>query len=53
MPWNGLFNAGGCGMHETENIRAALRHIPAYDREIWLRIGMAIKSELGEEGFDL
>lgn len=27
--------------------------IPTHDRELWVRIGMAIKSALGEAGFDL
>ena len=34
-------------------IEDALRVIPAEDRETWIRIGMAIKSELGGEGFKL
>ena len=37
----------------TDVLVAALCSIPADDRETWVRIGMAIKSELGEEGFDL
>lgn len=37
----------------TESIRAALQFIPADDRERWVLIGMAIKSELGDEGFSL
>lgn len=37
-----------------EAIRAALACIPADDRELWLRIGMAIHSELPDaEGFEL
>ena len=40
-------------MSERDNIRAALSFIPAYDRDIWLRIGMAIKSELGDDGYSL
>ncbi len=40
-------------MSERDNIRAALSFIPAYDRDIWLRMGMAIKSELGDEGYSL
>jgi putative DNA primase/helicase len=36
-----------------DGIRAALTFIPAEDRELWLRIGMALKSELGESGFDM
>jgi putative DNA primase/helicase len=34
-------------------IRAALGFIPANDRELWVRIGMALKSELGDAGFPL
>jgi hypothetical protein len=43
------------GIHtpEAESIRAGLIFVPAYDRDLWLRIGMAIKSEPGEQGFDL
>src|SRR5689334_14310487 len=38
---------------DHEAISAALSHISAANRDIWIRIGMAIKSELGEEGFSL
>lgn len=34
-------------------IRSALSFVPAHDRETWLRMGMAIKSELGDTGFDV
>jgi putative DNA primase/helicase len=35
-------------------LRAALAAIPAGDRELWLRIGMALKSELpGDDGLEL
>ena len=34
-------------------IREALGFIDASDREIWLKMGMAVKSELDERGFDL
>lgn len=37
----------------ADTISAALNHIDAYDREIWLRMAMAVKSELGEAGFDI
>ena len=37
----------------TDTLRAALYSIPADDREVWWRIGAAIKSELGEAGFSL
>ncbi|WP_230414501.1 DUF927 domain-containing protein [Collimonas silvisoli] len=33
--------------------RAALALIPADDRDLWLRIGMALKSEFDESGFEL
>ncbi|WP_295990447.1 DUF927 domain-containing protein [Rugamonas sp.] len=33
--------------------RAALTFIPSDDRDVWWRMGMALKSEFGEEGFDL
>ena len=42
-----------CGIDERSRIQAALRHIPAEDRDLWLRIGMAIKAGLGEDGFAL
>jgi putative DNA primase/helicase len=37
----------------TEAITAALSFIPADDRDTWLRVGMGLKSELGENGFPL
>jgi hypothetical protein len=37
----------------VESIRAALAYIPAHDRQLWVHIGMAIKSALGEDGFEL
>lgn len=41
-------------MHkEAQRIREALAAIPAHDRAIWVQMGMAVKSELGEDGFDL
>ncbi len=38
---------------DVERIREALHFIPACDRDTWLRMGMAVKSELGDTGFDL
>ncbi len=38
---------------DIDRIQDALQFIDASDRERWLRIGMAIKSELGEGGFEL
>lgn len=37
--------------NEIETIEKALHYIPAHDRDTWVAIGMAIKSELGEEGY--
>lgn len=37
----------------AQAIGDALAHIDAFDRETWLRMGMAVKSELGEDGFDV
>ncbi len=38
---------------DTERIRAALNYVPAHERETWVRMGMAVKSELGDAGFDV
>lgn len=38
--------------YDTDRIFSALTYIDAADRDVWLRMGMAIKSELGEHGFD-
>jgi putative DNA primase/helicase len=40
-------------MTSYEQIQKALYCIPADNRDIWLRMGMAVKSELGEGGFSL
>lgn len=37
----------------TQRIESALSFIPATDREVWIAMGMAVKSELGDSGFDL
>ncbi|GGC98737.1 DUF927 domain-containing protein [Undibacterium terreum] len=34
-----------------EVIQAALTYIPANDRDLWLRVGMALKAELGDHGW--
>lgn len=34
-------------------IESALTYLPAQDRELWLKVGMALKAELGEEGLFL
>lgn len=35
------------------DIREALGYVPARDRETWVRMGMAVKAELGDPGFEL
>jgi putative DNA primase/helicase len=38
---------------DLDRIGDALSHVPPDDRDTWLRMGMAIKSELGDTGFDV
>lgn len=40
-------------MNDFNRIREALQFIPASDRDTWVKMGMAIKSDLGDTGFDL
>ena len=40
-------------MNNADRIISALSIIDPTDRETWLRMGMAIKSELADTGFDL
>ncbi|MBK7352200.1 MAG: PriCT-2 domain-containing protein, partial [Gemmatimonadetes bacterium] len=40
-------------MDQSRQIESAISYIPAIDRELWVEIGMAVKSELGDSGFDL
>lgn len=41
-------------MSETDRIREAIARIPAdCDRDTWVKLGMAVKSELGDAGFDV
>lgn len=37
----------------TDRIASAISFIPSEERETWLQIGMAIKHEMGDEGFTL
>lgn len=37
---------------DISTIQAALAHIPSGDRDLWVRMAMAVKSECGEDGFD-
>lgn len=40
-------------MADKEEIRNALAHIQPHEREIWFRMGGAIKTELGADGFEI
>ena len=42
-------------MHDAnpERVRSALSHLSPHDRKVWVRQAMAIKSEFGEDGFDI
>ncbi len=44
---NPVFNS------ERERIESALSYVPADERELWVRIGMAVKAELGDDGKEL
>lgn len=46
-------NIKKCISSSTEQIEEALSYIPSHDRDIWVRIAMAIKSELGDAGFEI
>lgn len=37
----------------TDEISTALSFVPAHERETWIRMGMAVKAELGEGGFSI
>ena len=39
--------------NDIERIREALQFIDANNRDTWVRMGMAIKSEVGDAGFDI
>jgi len=40
-------------MRDMDRLRAALSFICPDDREVWVRMGMAVKSELGPDGFEV
>lgn len=41
------------GPTNPADVRAALSCIPASDRDLWLKMGMAVKDEFGDEGFPI
>lgn len=47
------FSNSAAGPVTMDAARAALALIPADDRDLWLRIGMALKSEFGDSGLEL
>lgn len=40
-------------MSEMARIESAIAFVPAIDRSLWVEIGMAVKSELGDAGHDI
>lgn len=40
-------------MSDYDEIRKALSHLDAGERDFWVRMGAAVKDELGEDGFEL
>ncbi|MDF7675975.1 PriCT-2 domain-containing protein [Neisseriaceae bacterium ESL0693] len=40
-------------MSDIDEIRAALNFIDPHDRDMWIKMGAAVKDELGESGFDV
>jgi len=40
-------------MSALQRVRDALSYLPANDRDTWVTMGMAVKSELGEDGFNV
>ena len=39
--------------HSPETIREALAYVPSEEHDTWKRMGMAVRSELGDAGFDI
>ncbi|MFC3873679.1 LPD7 domain-containing protein [Neisseria musculi] len=40
-------------MSDYNEIRNALSHIDAHDRDTWIQVGAALKDEMGDDGFNL
>lgn len=40
-------------MSNTTEIRSALDYVDSHDRDLWLKMGAALKDELGEDGFPI
>lgn len=40
-------------MNDLSTIKAALAFIPPHDRDTWVMVGMALQSELGQDGFNV
>lgn len=44
---------GICEPRNEAEIWDALQYVPADDREVWVAVGMAVKSELGNDGYSV
>jgi len=53
VPMQPILKPSSPDKQHLSDIEEALTYIPADDRKVWLDVGMAIKSELDEDGFDL
>ncbi|WP_232691696.1 LPD7 domain-containing protein [Neisseria meningitidis] len=51
--FSGCLNFWETKMSDYNEIRNALNHLDANDRDFWVKIGAAVKDELGEDGFEL
>lgn len=41
----------GCGQTPIDKIQSALGFVEPHDRDVWVKVGMAVHAELGEAGF--
>lgn len=41
----------GCGKTPIDKIQSALGFVQPHDRDVWVKVGMAVHAELGEDGF--
>jgi putative DNA primase/helicase len=51
---NGLHHRGESSVAERmERVRSALRYIDPHDHDTWVKVGMGLQSEFGDDGWDL
>jgi putative DNA primase/helicase len=48
-----FLTASDCHAANMQQVVQALKCIPAHDYDIWIKVGMALRDEFGEEGFIL